>query len=148
MSLAALTGDAWSVAHPDFASVVALDRDHMAAAWTEQQWSALSASQRVHLWHRPELQGFALYQLEPLDRFAHLLKIVVAPAQRGVTSGEFWQAQLADLRGLGIDRIFLEVAVTNSAAIRFYEKCGFRLLRRVKGFYKDGTDALTMELIF
>jgi ribosomal-protein-alanine N-acetyltransferase len=36
------------------------------------------------------------------------------------------------------------VKVTNHAALKFYEKYGFRKLRRVAGYYEDGKDGFRM----
>lgn len=44
---------------------------------------------------------------------------------------------------MGIQKTFLEVRETNRAAIALYEKCGFQLGGRRKGYYPDtGEDAL------
>jgi len=44
----------------------------------------------------------------------------------------------------GIREIELEVRASNAAAIRFYEKHGFRIASREHAYYEDGEDAYIM----
>lgn len=148
MSLTAVRGRDWSVDHRDFAEVVELDQTYLHAPWTRSGWEVLADSMLLYVWHAPGPVGFALYQLSPEEHLAHLLKIVMAPSARGAGTEAFWRAQRADLTVQNCKRIYLEVAANNAAAIRFYEKSGFRMLRRVRSFYSDGSDALSMELSF
>jgi [ribosomal protein S18]-alanine N-acetyltransferase len=39
---------------------------------------------------------------------------------------------------------FLEVRVTNEAAITLYKKLGFEVTRTINGYYSDGEDAYVM----
>ena len=41
-------------------------------------------------------------------------------------------------------RLGLMVKATNRRARAFYEKYGFRKLRRVAGYYEDGADGLSL----
>lgn len=41
-------------------------------------------------------------------------------------------------------QIFLEVSVSNSAARRLYEACGFARAGVRRGYYQDGSDAIVM----
>ncbi len=45
------------------------------------------------------------------------------------------------------ERILLEVASTNAAAIALYESHGFAVIDRRRGYYRDGVDALIMQLM-
>jgi ribosomal-protein-alanine N-acetyltransferase len=55
-------------------------------------------------------------------------------------------AVLQDARGRGVDLAFLEVRPTNVEALGLYERFGFRVIGRRKGYYFDtGEDALVME---
>ncbi|MFP5491536.1 MAG: GNAT family N-acetyltransferase [Bacteriovoracia bacterium] len=138
---------AWSKDSAAFKSVVDLDAEFMNYPWNEAEWELLDSSKKLFLWEDEAVFGFALYQLSPLEELAHLLKIVVHPSIRGsIESSEFWQAQVSALKSLGLKTIYLEVAVENERAQRFYRKMGAQLLRRVKGFYRDGSDALTMSV--
>ena len=46
----------------------------------------------------------------------------------------------------GVELVFLEVRPTNHEALSLYERFGFRVIGRRKGYYFDtGEDALVME---
>ena len=51
---------------------------------------------------------------------------------------------MAAAENTAMSRIFLEVAETNIAALRLYERAGFARTGRRTGYYA-GTDALLME---
>ncbi len=77
----------------------------------------------------------------------HILNIAVHPSYRrkGVAG-----LMIKEIIKKGYERgsryIFLEVRVKNKAAIRFYEKLGFKVIGLRKGYYADtGEDALIME---
>ena len=44
----------------------------------------------------------------------------------------------------GVNEVELEVRVSNSDAIKFYEKRGFKKKERISGYYEDGEDAYIM----
>lgn len=137
----------WGQDTAAFRAVLDLDNQFMNYPWNEAQWVQLDSSKKLFLWEDKEIIGFALYQLSPLEELAHLLKIVIHPTQRGAGQSEqFWNAQVGALKNLGMKTIFLEVAVDNERAQRFYRKMGAQMLQRVKGFYRDGSDALTMSV--
>ena len=46
-----------------------------------------------------------------------------------------------------ISRVFLEVRVENENAIKFYQRKGYIIRKKVSGFYNDGGDAYVMERI-
>ena len=50
--------------------------------------------------------------------------------------------RLVKLRG--VNALTLEVRISNTAAIKLYEKFGLRSVGRRKGYYEDGEDALIM----
>jgi len=55
-------------------------------------------------------------------------------------------AVLQDARTRGVGLVFLEVRPTNTEALHLYERFGFRVIGRRKGYYFDtGEDALVME---
>lgn len=140
---------AWGAAHPLFHLTVKLDQDFINYPWSQAQWlETFTPSFAVFHWPQGStLQGFALYQLSPLEKLAHLLKIAVVPQVRGQgVAQKFWELQITTLRTQGFERIYLEVATNNPAAAGFYRKMGCKMLREVKGFYKDGQNAWTMEL--
>jgi ribosomal-protein-alanine N-acetyltransferase len=132
------------------AEIIALDREHFSRPWTADEWSSLS-SQRSLLftWLRgaSETLGFALFGYADGDDLVHLYKILLRPDCRGTGESEaFWSSIEAELLRHGFASVYLEVESNNSRAIRFYEREGFRLLRRNRSYYSDGQDALMMSL--
>lgn len=132
-----------------FSKVLALDLEHFPKPWAKKDWLELN-------WHHfklfvfsesGEVLSFALFQSIPGDDAAHLLKICVRPSHRGsLVSSQFWQSCLQELKKSSFRSIYLEVESPNQRAIGFYQKVGFQTLRLIKGYYSDGTDALTMQM--
>lgn len=76
---------------------------------------------------------------------AELVSVAVEPAARGTgAASALMDSTLRRLRRRGIARVHLMVMTTNRAARAFYEKYGFRKLRRVPRYYENGTDGLRM----
>lgn len=79
--------------------------------------------------------------------FADLDRIAVLPAARGRGLARELLAALVDsARDLGADRMLLEVAADNAAAIGLYDSFGFDTINTRTGYYSGGIDALVMEL--
>lgn len=108
-------------------------------------WDAASFAS---LLSTPGVQGFILTeqgQPRALSLWRHvldegeLLTIGTDPAVRGRGLGRRLLRQgLAHLAANGVARVFLEVAVTNTAAIRLYASCGFTNAGRRRGYYRHG----------
>ncbi len=75
----------------------------------------------------------------------HLREIAVHPEfrRRGVGSTTLRVLERF-VKRKGVDKIILEVAVSNEAAIRMYEKGGFRIVKRLEKYYPWGEDAYLM----
>ncbi len=130
--------------------VMKLDATFFPNPWNEEQWRSLDLSQNILLeWRSGEkLLGFALLGAIPGDDLAHLYKILILPELQG--SGEaqaFWKEIIEFLKARGLQRIYLEVEASNGRAQKFYEKAGFRVLRKNKGYYSNGEDALMMDYL-
>ena len=52
----------------------------------------------------------------------------------------------AALRDLGSDRVMLEVRADNGPALALYARAGFAEIHRRRRYYRDGTDAIVLEL--
>ncbi|BAA80963.1 N-terminal acetyltransferase [Aeropyrum pernix K1] len=85
-------------------------------------------------------------QLSEERPVGHLVSIAVRPGFRGRGIGsKLLSATVRVMKNVyRVDAIFLEVRVSNMPAIRLYEKFGFRKVRRIKGYYRDGEDAFVM----
>lgn len=58
------------------------------------------------------------------------------------------QRLLDEAKRLGLERILLDVRVSNSAAIALYRSCGFEILATRRDFYdKPREDGYTMQLL-
>ena len=89
--------------------------------------------------------GYALL-FEPLGD-AELLRMGVAPQFRGQGLGkELLAHYVKRARELRVERIWLEVRDHNQAARALYQALGFEDVGRRRGYYEDGTDAVTMVL--
>lgn len=129
--------------------VVDLDLTFFPTPWTRQQWSELNLSTHtIFGWRKEEkLLGFALLWIMEGDDTAHLLKILLLNDSRGTgASTAFWSEIIRELKNKGFSSVYLEVEAHNLRAKTFYEKVGFAVLRRIKGYYSNGEDALTMSL--
>ena len=74
---------------------------------------------------------------------AELVSVAVDPAFLGKgAASALMDSTLRRLRRRGIPRLVLMVKVTNRRARAFYEKYGFRKLRRVARYYEDGADGI------
>ena len=75
----------------------------------------------------------------------HILNVAVHPELRrkGIAQKMF-DYLFKEGEEEGIKFYYLEVKITNSPAISFYKKNGFRKLGVRKKYYEDGTDALVM----
>lgn len=77
---------------------------------------------------------------------AEILTLAVNPEQRRHGLGSaLLRAAMERARGLGAASMFLEVAVTNHAALALYEKHGFSEAGLRRRYYTDGTDALVLR---
>ena len=88
--------------------------------------------------------GKRLNKLTPGNR-AELVSVAVDPVflGKGVASA-LLASTLRRLRRRKITRLALMVKVTNQPARGFYQKHGFRQVRRVRGYYEDGADGLSL----
>ena len=72
---------------------------------------------------------------------AELVSIAVHPQHRGRGAASvLMDSTLRRLRRRHIARFTLMVKVSNHSALAFYEKYGFRKLRRVPRYYEDASD--------
>jgi ribosomal-protein-alanine N-acetyltransferase len=89
--------------------------------------------------------GYVIYR-KLLDE-GEILRIGIKKEYQGRGFGKKLLKELLEiLKEKGIKAVFLEVRENNAPAIRLYEKNGFRVLGKRKGYY-SGEDALIMEKI-
>lgn len=77
----------------------------------------------------------------------HISNLAVERSRRGRGLGaKIVLLLLGAMRECGIGSATLEVRESNAAAIRLYERCGFVLEGRRKGYYRNGEAALIYSL--
>jgi len=76
----------------------------------------------------------------------HITNIAIAPNYRGQQWGEFLMRSVMEkMLGQGMERMTLEVRVSNSPALSLYKRLGFATAGVRKGYYADtGEDAIIM----
>jgi len=78
---------------------------------------------------------------------ASLESIAVAPSMKGRgVADALLRALLRRLRRRGVGRVGLMVKVTNLRAMGFFERYGFRRVRRVPHYYEDREDGVLFHL--
>jgi len=89
--------------------------------------------------------GLSNIGLGGLVRKGHVVSIAVMPGNRrkGVAQAVINRA-LEGMRYYKAKQGFLEVRVTNEAAISLYKKLGFEVTRTLNGYYSDGENAYVM----
>jgi [ribosomal protein S18]-alanine N-acetyltransferase len=89
--------------------------------------------------------GLSNYGFGGLVRKGHVVSIAVLPETRrkGVAQALINRA-MEGMQYYKAKQCFLEVRVTNEAAISLYKKLGFEVTRTINGYYSDGEDAYVM----
>ncbi|RLG67480.1 ribosomal-protein-alanine N-acetyltransferase [archaeon] len=77
----------------------------------------------------------------------HIVSLAVrTPYRRRGVASRLLEAVHNKMKQMGIKEAFLEVRVNNIPAIKLYEKFGYRVVRRIPGYYADGMDGYLMSL--
>ncbi|MCW4001050.1 MAG: GNAT family N-acetyltransferase [Candidatus Bathyarchaeota archaeon] len=89
--------------------------------------------------------GLSNFGFGGLVRKGHVVSIAVMPQARrkGVAKALINRA-LQGMEYYKAKQGFLEVRVTNDAAITLYKNLGFEITRTINGYYSDGEDAYVM----
>jgi ribosomal-protein-alanine N-acetyltransferase len=90
------------------------------------------------------LLGFAVGESDRRG-FGHVITLDVEPAERKLGVGSaLMQALESRFRAADCKSILLEVAVDNRAALRFYKKHGYSVLKTLRHYYPGDLDGLLM----
>jgi len=127
----------------DFAGVRALEVELFGAdAWSDQTVLATLARGRVLVVEDEVLLGYVV--LAGTEEVADLERIGVRrDHQRAGLASALLDAALRDV---GPDRVLLEVRADNGPALAFYARAGFAEIDRRRRYYRDGIDAIVLEL--
>ena len=91
------------------------------------------------------LTGYLLCQV--VDDFADLHYVVVVPEFRRRGFGVMLMREfLNSMTNRGVRNVTLEVSSRNVAAISLYDACGFERVGMRRGYYRDGSDGIVMNL--
>ena len=138
--------------HGDVAHIAALEAQIHAAPWTAGNFDdALAAGYSAQVGERDgRIVAYGVLMLGPGE--AQLLNLSVVPdARRQGLGSDLLARFLEDAWRLGAAQVFLEVRVSNTAAIALYERAGFVRVARRASYYPPslaGTsreDALVMR---
>jgi [ribosomal protein S18]-alanine N-acetyltransferase len=130
----------------DLAYVAALEAQIHAAPWTLANFrDALAAGYSTRVAEREgRIIAYGVLMLAPGE--AQILNISVVPDARRLGLGRALVAQfIDDARRLGAEQCFLEVRVSNVAAIALYEAAGFARIARRDNYYPALTQSASRE---
>jgi ribosomal-protein-alanine N-acetyltransferase len=121
----------------DAAAIAVLHAACFARGWSEQEVEGLLTDRHVTS-HRAMLgarmAGFILSRV--IEDEAEILSVAVAGNKRGRgLARNLLNLHLRRLAGLGARTVFLEVDEHNAAAIRLYDRAGFRRISRRPNYY-------------
>jgi ribosomal-protein-alanine N-acetyltransferase len=130
----------------DVAAIVAIESACFGpSAWSEALVTDEVRSERHVVLVTDDLTAYGAVSLAA--DVADLDRIAVLPDARGRGVARAVLTTLVDrARDLGAERMLLEVAADNTAAIGLYEAHGFDTISTRAGYYAGGVDALVMEL--
>ncbi len=89
--------------------------------------------------------GLSNFGFGGLVRKGHVVSIAVMPqARRKGVAKAIIDRSMQGMEYYKAKQGFLEVRVTNDAAITLYKNLGFEITRTINGYYSDGEDAYVM----
>ena len=134
----------------DAAAIAALHAVSFRRGWSEQEVEGLLTDRHV-IAHRAmagsAMAGFIMSRL--VEDEAEILSVAVTGSRRGRgLARNLLTLHLRRLAGLGARAVFLEVDEYNGAAIRLYDRAGFREISRRANYYPaaDGKPAAALVL--
>ena len=108
--------------------------------WSDEEFRSMLVDKAVlahRAMERSKLIGFIISRLAGPE--SEILSVAVsASAQGRGLAGRLLRLHLRRLAGLGVRTVFLEVAESNTPAIRLYRRAGFEEVSRRQGYYQDG----------
>ncbi len=120
----------------------------ISGAWTYEQFEyEFEKNDYAHIYVVEEGKVFGYIDFWILFEQGTISKIAILPSLRRKGVGSILLSDAINrMISQNVESITLEVRVSNIAAIKLYEKMGFKTLITKKGYYSDGEDAYLMEL--
>ena len=130
----------------DVEALASIERVCFLDGWSEAQWLSTLNRPDFHGWKIEDSgKTIGFIAITALFEEAELLKIAVLPDFRKRGYGKrLLSHAFEQLNSLGVERMFLEVRVTNVAATSLYLRSGFTQTRLRQKYYADGEDAVEM----
>ncbi|MEM2760031.1 MAG: ribosomal protein S18-alanine N-acetyltransferase [Nitrososphaerales archaeon] len=91
--------------------------------------------------------GFSNFRKLGFVKKGHVVSVAVLPEHRCKGVGKaLMQEGMTGMISRKVDEIYLEVRVSNEAAVKLYEELGFQVKSKIRGYYRDGEDAYLMAI--
>jgi len=135
----------------DLPALVSLDTETFGDdAWSAASWAAelaqVPTSRHVELVEGEDGEVLAYVVVMVVADVADLQRIAVHPsARRTGLGGDLLAAAIERAASRGCERMLLEVADANTAALALYHRAGFEALHRRPDYYGAGRDALVLQ---
>ena len=91
--------------------------------------------------------GFSNFRKLGFVKKGHVVSVAVVVEHRGKGLGKaLMQEATSGVVSKKGDEIYLEVRVSNDSAVKLYERLGFVIKTKIRGYYRDGEDSYLMAL--
>ena len=131
----------WRMDQECFAPGIAYSKQELKAYIHDRKAFTLVAEDQEEKADKPA--GFIVVHAGPTG---HVITIdVIAAARRSGLGSRLLQAAEERLRAAGSRAVGLETAVDNQAALSFYKRHGYSVVRTWPRYYSNGVDALMMK---
>jgi len=122
--------------------VMEIERQVFTAPWSRESYAELIPQPVISMWvlkNDTDVLGYMLYQL--WDGEMELHTIAVDPVFQGQGLGRLLMQKLhAEAHSRGVQKIYLQVRVSNQSALRLYERFGFVKVGLRKRYYQDNAE--------
>lgn len=127
----------WALDQRCFSREIAYSRQELAYYLRNESAVCLVA------WEAQQIRGFILGH--EVRGFGHIITLDIDTSARRVGLGSaLMKALEAKFVSAGCSSVFLEVAVNNRAALAFYKKHGYSVLKTLRRYYPGQLDGLLM----
>lgn len=121
----------------DITAVAAIERIAYEFPWSPGIFRdcLLAGYTSVVLEHSGKVMGYGIMSVAAGE--AHLLNLALSEAARGLGNGRLLLTHLMDLAAAaGADGMYLEVRPSNARALALYQRAGFEVIGRRRGYYR------------
>ena len=91
--------------------------------------------------------GLSLFSIFHRAKKGHTVSIAILPKfRRNGIATRIIKLSNAAMSGYGAEELFLEVRVSNEAAVRLYEALGYKIIKELRNYYRDMEGAYLMAM--